>query len=79
MGSGVLLGFGLGSSGGGAGTLVHAMAMLCDRPLSKQDVAETAAQIEINKLGIPVGKQNIHAAKVQEFWGANGIHELRGM
>ncbi len=63
-------GTGLGSSGSVAVTLVQAMATLCDRPLSKQDVAETAAHIEINKLGMPVGKQDQYAAA---FGGLNVI------
>ena len=43
---------------------------LCDRTLSKQNIAETAAHIEINKLGMPVGKQDQYAAA---FGGLNVI------
>ncbi|MDQ4075426.1 MAG: GHMP kinase, partial [Chloroflexota bacterium] len=63
-------GTGLGSSGSVAVTLVRAVSALCDRPLSRQEIAETAAYIEIEKLGMPVGKQDQYAAA---FGGINVI------
>jgi D-glycero-alpha-D-manno-heptose-7-phosphate kinase len=63
-------GTGLGSSGSVAVTLVQAVSALCDRPMSRADIAETAAHIEIEKMGMPVGKQDQYAAA---FGGLNVI------
>ncbi len=63
-------GTGLGSSGSVAVTLVRALSTLCDIPLSRHDIAETAAHIEIEKLGLPVGKQDQYIAA---FGGVNVI------
>ncbi|MCZ7570626.1 MAG: hypothetical protein M5U01_18835 [Ardenticatenaceae bacterium] len=63
-------GTGLGSSGSVAATLVHVAATLRDITLSKKEIAETAAYVEIEKLGMPVGKQDQYAAA---FGGINVI------
>ncbi|MFN8496870.1 MAG: GHMP kinase [Anaerolineae bacterium] len=63
-------GTGLGSSGSVAVTLVRALSTLCDIPLSRHEIAETAAHIEIEKLGLPVGKQDQYIAA---FGGVNVI------
>ena len=63
-------GTGLGSSGSVAVTLVRALSTLCDISLSRHEIAETAAYIEIEKLGMPVGKQDQYIAA---FGGVNVI------
>lgn len=55
-------GTGLGSSGAVAVTLVRALSTLCDVPMSRQEIAETASYIEIEKMGMPVGKQDQYIA-----------------
>ena len=55
-------GTGLGSSGSVAVTLVRALSTLSDIPMSRQEIAETAAYIEIEKMGMPVGKQDQYIA-----------------
>lgn len=55
-------GTGLGSSGSVAVTLVRALSTLADIPMSRQEIAETAAYIEIEKMGMPVGKQDQYIA-----------------
>ncbi len=64
-------GTGLGSSGTVAVTLVRALSTLCDRPMSRQAIAETACYIEIEKMGMPVGKQDQY---ISAFGGLNKIH-----
>lgn len=64
-------GTGLGSSGSVAVTLVRAVSALTDQALSRHEIAEQAAFIEIEKLGMPVGKQDQYAAA---FGGLNVIH-----
>lgn len=63
-------GTGLGSSGSVAVTLVRALSTLCGVTLSRKEIAETAAHIEIEKMGMPVGKQDQYAAA---FGGLNAI------
>lgn len=55
-------GTGLGSSSTVAVALVKALSTLRDLHLSKQEVAEIACRIEIEKLGSPIGKQDQYAA-----------------
>ncbi len=61
-------GTGLGSSSTVAVALVKAMALICGRQLTRHEVAELACQIEIDKLGMPIGKQDQYAAA---FGGVN--------
>lgn len=55
-------GTGLGSSSTVAVALVQAFSTLCEQSLSRQQVAEISAQIEIEKMGMPIGKQDQYAA-----------------
>ncbi len=61
-------GTGLGSSGSVTVALVKAISTACGRRLAPQEVAEMACEIEIGKLGKPVGKQDQYAAA---FGGLN--------
>ncbi len=61
-------GTGLGSSSTVAVALIKAMATLCGQRLSRQEVAELACHIEIEKLKMPIGKQDQYAAS---FGGLN--------
>jgi D-glycero-alpha-D-manno-heptose-7-phosphate kinase len=63
-------GTGLGSSSAAAVALVRALSTLTDHPLTKTQVAETAAFIEIEKLKMPIGKQDHYASA---FGGLNKI------
>jgi D-glycero-alpha-D-manno-heptose-7-phosphate kinase len=63
-------GTGLGSSSAAAVTLVHALATLLGQPLARQQVAEVACLIEINKMGMPIGKQDQFASA---FGGLNKL------
>ncbi len=63
-------GTGLGSSGTTAVNLVNIFATLTDRPMTKEQVAETAFHVEVRKLGAPVGKQDQYASA---FGGINCI------
>ncbi|MGH9194896.1 MAG: GHMP kinase [Acidimicrobiia bacterium] len=64
-------GTGLGSSGTAAVAMIKAITSLLGRGgLSKHDIAELASFIEIDKLGMPVGKQDQFAAA---FGGINAI------
>src|SRR5437667_6212339 len=63
-------GTGLGSSSAAAVTLVHAISTLIEQPMIKQQVAELASYIEINKMGMPIGKQDQYASA---FGGLNKI------
>lgn len=55
-------GTGLGSSSTVAVALIKAMAVLTGRHLSRKEVAELACEIEIGRLGMPIGKQDQYAA-----------------
>jgi D-glycero-alpha-D-manno-heptose-7-phosphate kinase len=63
-------GTGLGSSSTVAVALIKAMAVLAGRQLSRQEVAELACEIEIDRLGMPIGRQDQYAAA---FGGLNFI------
>jgi D-glycero-alpha-D-manno-heptose-7-phosphate kinase len=63
-------GTGLGSSGSVAVCLINGLATWQDVPLTRQDVAEEACYIEINKMSMPVGKQDQYASA---FGGLNCI------
>jgi D-glycero-alpha-D-manno-heptose-7-phosphate kinase len=61
-------GTGLGSSSTVAVALIKAMSVLGGLRLSRKEVAELACEIEIGKLGMPIGKQDQYAAS---FGGLN--------
>lgn len=63
-------GTGLGSSGSVAVALVRALSALRGMDLSRGEIAELAAHIEIEKMGMPVGKQDQYSAA---FGGINVI------
>lgn len=63
-------GTGLGSSSAVAVALVNSVAGFMGRQLSRQEIAETACFVEIEKLGAPIGKQDQFAAA---FGGLNAI------
>lgn len=63
-------GTGLGSSSAAAVTMVRAISTLVEQPMTKQEVAELASYIEINKMGMPIGKQDQYASA---FGGLNKI------
>jgi D-glycero-alpha-D-manno-heptose-7-phosphate kinase len=63
-------GTGLGSSSTVTCTLVKALSTLLRYPLTKQEIAEEACAIEIDKLHMPIGKQDQYASA---FGGINAI------
>ncbi len=63
-------GTGLGSSGSMAVSMIAALAAWSGWSLSRAEIAELACQIEIERLGMPVGKQDQYAAA---FGGLNRI------
>ncbi|MHB1131375.1 MAG: GHMP family kinase ATP-binding protein [Chloroflexota bacterium] len=63
-------GTGLGSSSAVAVSLIRAVAAYLDQPLTRQQIAETACRIELDKLGAPIGKQDQFATA---FGGLNAI------
>lgn len=63
-------GTGLGSSSTVAVALIKAMAVLRGLRMSRQEVADLACAIEIEKLGMPIGKQDQFAAS---YGGLNFI------
>ena len=63
-------GTGLGSSGSVAVSMIKALAFWCGLDLGPAEVAEQACHIEIEKMGMPVGKQDQYAAA---FGGLNCI------
>ena len=63
-------GTGLGSSSAMAVALVRALAAHLGQSLSPQEVAEQASAIEIERLGMPIGKQDQYASA---FGGLNMI------
>ncbi|MBI3978997.1 MAG: GHMP kinase [Chloroflexi bacterium] len=64
-------GTGLGSSSTVAVAILKGLATLCDVQLTAQEVAELACTVEIDKLGMPIGKQDQYAAA---FGGLNAFH-----
>ncbi|MCS6964813.1 hypothetical protein [Thermoflexus sp.] len=63
-------GTGLGSSGSMTVSMIAALAAWSGWSLSRAEIAELACQIEIDRLGMPVGKQDQYAAA---FGGLNRI------
>lgn len=63
-------GTGLGSSSTVAVALVKAMSVLCNVRMTRHEIAELACQVEIEKLKMPIGKQDQYAAS---FGGLNFI------
>jgi len=63
-------GTGLGSSGSVAVSMIKALAFWCGLDLGPEEVAELACYIEIEKMGMPVGRQDQYAAA---FGGLNNI------
>jgi len=68
-------GTGLGSSGSVAVSMIKALAFWCGLDLGPMQVAELACYIEIEKMAMPVGKQDQYAAA---FGGLNCIKFSRG-
>ena len=60
-------GTGLGSSSAAAVTMVLAISTLMEHPMTRQQVAELASYIEINKMGMPIGKQDQYACALGGF------------
>lgn len=63
-------GTGLGSSSTVSVALAKALSALCGLNLSKAQLAEMASYVEIDKLGMPIGRQDQYAAA---FGGLNAI------
>jgi D-glycero-alpha-D-manno-heptose-7-phosphate kinase len=63
-------GTGLGSSSAVAVAIIKAISTACGLSLSRAEIAELACYIEIDKLGMPIGKQDQYAAS---FGGLNSI------
>jgi D-glycero-alpha-D-manno-heptose-7-phosphate kinase len=63
-------GTGLGTSGSLAVSMIKALAFCCGLDLAPREVAELACYIEIDKMGMPVGKQDQYAVA---FGGLNSI------
>lgn len=63
-------GTGLGSSGSVAVSMVAALSAWLKRPMDKGEIAEIACHIEIDRMSMPVGKQDQYAAA---FGGLNVI------
>lgn len=63
-------GTGLGSSGSLAVSMIAALAAWSGWSLTRYEIAELACQIEIERMGLPVGKQDQYAAA---FGGLNRI------
>jgi D-glycero-alpha-D-manno-heptose-7-phosphate kinase len=70
FGSEVPPGTGLGSSSSLAVALVQALALLVGDAPSRDEVAEVASDLEINRVGMPIGRQDQYAAS---FGGLNAI------
>jgi D-glycero-alpha-D-manno-heptose-7-phosphate kinase len=64
-------GTGLGSSSSVAVALAKALSALCEMKFSSTQIAELASFVEIEKLGMPIGRQDQYAAAVG---GLNAIH-----
>jgi len=67
-------GTGLGSSGSVAVSMIKGLAFWCGLDLGPEEVAELACYIEIEKMGMPVGRQDQYAAA---FGGLNCIRFSR--
>ena len=63
-------GTGLGSSSAMTVALVAALGAYLDIPLSPAEIAETASWLEIERLGMPIGKQDQYASA---YGGLNAI------
>lgn len=70
LASDVSPGTGLGSSSAMAAALVRALGAYCEVPLSSSGVAEIACAVEIDRLGMPIGKQDQYASA---YGGFNAI------
>jgi D-glycero-alpha-D-manno-heptose-7-phosphate kinase len=70
MASQVPAGSGLGSSSAVAVALVKALATLTRKSLSTAEVAEAACRLELQRLAMPIGKQDQYAAA---YGGVNAI------
>lgn len=55
-------GTGLGSSSALAVALVAALSAYLDQPLAPEQIAEHACQLELERLGMPIGKQDQYAS-----------------
>lgn len=64
-------GTGLGSSSTVSVALAKALSTLCGLNLSKDQLADVASYVEIEKLGMPIGRQDQYAAA---FGGLNAVH-----
>jgi D-glycero-alpha-D-manno-heptose-7-phosphate kinase len=64
-------GTGLGSSSTVSVALAKALGALCQMKLSNSQLAELASYVEIEKLGMPIGRQDQYAAA---YGGLNAIH-----
>lgn len=67
-------GTGLGSSSAAAVALIRVVAAYKDRKLSAADVADLACEVEIGRLGAPIGKQDQYASS---HGGLNAIRFSR--
>jgi D-glycero-alpha-D-manno-heptose-7-phosphate kinase len=63
-------GTGLGSSSAAAVALIQAVSALQEQPMTKQQLAELASYIEIDKMHMPIGKQDQFASA---YGGLNKI------
>jgi D-glycero-alpha-D-manno-heptose-7-phosphate kinase len=70
FGSEVPPGTGLGSSSSLAVALVQSLAVLVGEVRSRAEIAEIASDLEINRVGMPIGRQDQYAAS---FGGMNAI------
>ena len=55
-------GTGLGSSSAVAVAIIKAVSTACGMQMSRHELAEAACQMEIGKMGMPIGKQDQYAA-----------------
>jgi D-glycero-alpha-D-manno-heptose-7-phosphate kinase len=70
LASEVAPGTGLGSSSAMAVALIRALAAICNLPMSAREVAELACTLEIERLGMSIGKQDQYASA---FGGLNRL------
>ena len=63
-------GTGLGSSSSTAVSLITALATALEQSLDRREIAELACHIELDRMGMPIGKQDQYAAS---FGGLNSI------